>query len=198
MYRLLCVLLCILMSCSDDYQADQVLTGEEYTQELMLIAPYVIKKPDEFSFEDRFKPINKEYYLNFINETKGRLSRYHKNDSAIFFFFEHKDITSLYDHYRGLGGYLKKDSLDKIYYMNLLYHTPRFTRDEMDRKSIELFREMVKSGNVNNFIGNSDYIHTPNTDFYYNTTTNRWDYTEHSSWKFLEKAREQSDSVTTN
>jgi hypothetical protein len=192
------VLLCILLSCSDDYKTDQVLTGEAYAQELTAIAPYVIKKPDEFSFEDRFNPLKKEYYLNFIKETKGELSLYHKNDSAAFFFFEHKDYTSLYDHYRGLGGYLKKDSLGKIHYMNLLYHTPRFTRDEMDRKSIELFREMVTSGNVNKFIGNSGYIYTPNQDFYYNTTTNRWDYTEHSSWKFLEEAREQSDSITTN
>src|SRR5690606_18916865 len=102
-----------------------------------------------------------------------------------FFFFEYRDLTSLFEHYRGIGGYFKPGSADTLLHVNLLYHTPRFTAGEMKGKAEVLFAEMVKEGNVEKYIGNREFIHTPNEDFYYDVKTNRWDYTANSSWNFL-------------
>lgn len=188
----------VMLSCSASFEAKENLQGNEYTLTLLQIAPYVVKKPDEFSYEDRFKTENQTFYNRFIELTGGKLTYYYKNDTASLFFFEHKDLSSLYEHYRGLGGYYKSDVDGNIECMNILYHTPRLTRKEMDERRLLLFKEMMTLGNVAKFSGNREYIDTPNADFYYNTKTNRWDYTENSSWKFLEEAKQAADSAATN
>jgi hypothetical protein len=187
----------VVTSCAN-YSAKEQLDSSAYARLLKHVAPYVIKKPDEFAYDERFKAENWPFYDHFIELTQGEISLYHRNDSASFFFFEHKDLTSLYEHYRGLGGYFKSDASGNITFLNLLYHTPRLTRVEMDKRRLELFSEMVRKGHIQRYLGNRKYVHTPNQDFYYNTKTNRWDYTKNSSWKFLEEAREQADSLVAN
>lgn len=198
MNRGLIFLLLLLVGCSKPYDAKQNLSKEEYALWLNSVAPYVIKKPDHISYEDRTKPEYKAFYDNFIKETGGELRYAVKTDTANIFFFSHRDHTSLYEHYRGLGGYFKTDSNGHINYIMLLYHTPRFTKEEMEARGQELFKEMVSRGHVSKFIGNRQYIHTPNKDFFYNDKINRWDYTENSSWKFLEEAKQAADSAMLN
>jgi hypothetical protein len=200
MKKVAILLVGVLIAACNTYDAKKELTGVEYNKFLTRIAPYVIKKPDEFSYEERFDSGNQSYYQEFINETEGELTYFFKSDTVSFFFFSHRDHTSLYEHYRGLGGYTKLDKEGKIIFLNLLYHTPRFTKEEMEEKGRVLFKEMVTQGNVKKYVGDRNFIHTPNNDFYYNTKTNRWDYTPNSSWKFLEEARDAAsveDSVTT-
>lgn len=179
----------ILIACTPKIDANESLSKEEYDQFLESIAPYVIKKPDNISYEERFLPENLIFYKNYITKTESKLLYYHQNDSVTFFFFLGKDLSSLFEHYRGLGGYCKRNENGKMNFVNLLYHTPRFTKEEVDQKGKELFLEMISKGNVDRFFGNKKYIHTPNQDFYYNTQLNKWDYTSNSSWKFLEEAK---------
>lgn len=186
------------ISCTNSFEAKDNLDKEAYSIELTKIAPYVIKKPDEFGYEDRFKKENQNFYNKYIQLTNARLSYYLVNDTATLFFFEHKDLTSLYEHYRGLGGYYKANDKGDILFLNLLYHTPRLTRSEMDERGKALFETMVKEGNITKYLGDKKYVDTPNADFYYNTKMNRWDYTENSSWRFLEEAKQAADSVQAN
>lgn len=185
-------------SCTTSYDAKENLNEDAYVIELNKIAPYVVKKPDEFGYEDRFKQENQAFYTKFVQLTNAKLTYYFMNDTATLFFFEHKDLTSLYEHYRGLGGYYKTNANGDILFLDLLYHTPRLTRSEMDERGKLLFEAMVKEGNVAKYLEDKKYIDTPNGDFYYNTKTNRWDYTENSSWKFLEEAKQAADSIQTN
>jgi len=195
---LLLVILLLFSACTTSFKADENLKGETYDRELKKIAPYVIKKPDEIDYADRFKEENQPFYSKFITLTNAKISYYYQNDTANLFFFEHKDLSSLYEHYRGLGGYYKTNEEGNIIFMNLLYHTPRLTRSEIDERAALLFTEMAEKGNVQRYFGNKKFIDTPNADFYYNTKLNRWDYTENSSWKFLEEAKEMADSATVN
>jgi hypothetical protein len=193
----LCLLVFSLFSCEKGYEAKKNLATDEYSITLAKLAPYVIAKSDEFNYEARFEEANKPFYDNFINLSSGELQYLKEKDTATFFFFKYRDLTSLYEHYRGLGGYFKMGEKGTITFMNLLYHTPRLTKEEMDQRGKLLFEELLKNGNVNTYSGNKQFIHTPNADFYYNTKLNKWDYTENSSWKFLEEAKQQaqSDSV---
>lgn len=186
-----------LFSCKRGYVAKENLSAVEYETTLAKVAPYVIGKSDEFSFEERFLPVNKPFYDNFIKLSNGEITYFSERDTASLFYFEYRDLTSLYEHYRGLGGYFKTNENGDIVFMNLLYHTPRLTRAEIDERGKLLFEEMVATGNVKSRLGNKQFVQTPNADFYYNTTLSRWDYTENSSWKFLQEARQQAaqDSV---
>lgn len=182
-----------LIACNKTYVAKETLSAVEYETTLAKVAPYVIAKSDEFSFEQRFLPANKSFYDNFIKLTYGELAYFMEQDTASLFFFKYRDLTSLYEHYRGLGGYFKTNDKGDIVFMNLLYHTPRLTKAEMDERGKLLFEEMAATGNVKSRLGNKQFVQTPNADFYYNTKSNRWDYTENSSWKFLQEARQLAE-----
>jgi hypothetical protein len=186
-------LLLVCSGCKKSINAHERLTELEYTALLDKIAPYVIKKPDEIEYENRFDSVSLPYYQNFIKLTGGEIRYIQETDTANFFAFVHRDHTSLYEHYRALGGYYRTDDAGNIIFLNLLYHTPRFTKEEMEQKGELLFKEMVRHGDVKRFIGNRGYIHVPNKDFYYNTKTNRWNHTDSSSWRFLDDARQEAE-----
>lgn len=189
-YSILFIALC--SGCVKSIEAKKELSNEDYKKTLLALAPYVIKKADAFTHEERFDSKNRGFYQNFIELTKAELTYYHRNDSAQFFFFKHRDLTSLKEDYRGLGGYFKTDKNDSIVFVNLLYHTPRFKPEEMEQKGKILFESMIEKGEVDRYIGKREFIDVPNNDFYYNTKTNRWDHTPNSSWKFLEEAKERA------
>lgn len=188
----LLLILIVLFACEKSYDATDNLNKEEYNAVLMKIAPYVIKKSDDFSYDDRFKPENQGYYKKFIDKAGGQLMYFLETDTANIFYFNYRDLSSLYEHYRGVGGYYKTDGNANIVFLNILFHTPRFTKPQMQNRSGILFEEMVTRGNVKAYIGNRSFIKTPNADFYYNTTSNRWEYTENSSWRFLEEAKQNT------
>jgi hypothetical protein len=191
---LIFIILCsVFFACDKSYVAKQTLSEQEYRSTLTVIAPYVIGKSDEFSFEERFRPENRPFYENFIKLTGAELKYYEQRDSAALFFFQYRDLTSLFEHYRGLGGYYRTNENGEITFLNLRYHTPRLTMEEMEERGKILFEEMLQTGDVKNHLKNKQFVQTPNDDFYYNTKLNRWDYTENSSWKFLEEARQQAE-----
>lgn len=194
---LLAILVTLAASCTKQIEADKNLSTDQYQKYLKSIAPFCMKKPDRMEYADRANPTNSSFYDLALKETQASLKFFAENDTAKFFMYRYKDITSLYEHYRALGGYFKTNEKDSLVFINFLYHTPRFTAEEMEKKGSELFREMIKTGNVNKYLGDKKYIHTPNTDFYYNTKLNKWDYTENSSWKFLDEAKKRAkeDSI---
>lgn len=189
--RLLCVfLLLALLGCERSIEAKKELSKAEYDVLIEQLAPYVVKKPDAFTYENRFDAENRPFYKNFIELTKAELMYYKESDTCTFFTFNYRDLASLKEHYRALGGYYRMNNNDSIVFLNLVYHTPRLTPDELWQKNKMLFESMIEKGNVTRFMGNRNFIDTPNKDFYYNPKINRWDYTENSSWKFLDKAKQ--------
>lgn len=196
--RFLCVLLLIaVFGCERSIEAKKELSKAEYDTLLIKLGPYVVKKPDAFTYENRFNVENRPFYKNFIELTKAEVTYYKESDTCTFFTFSYRDLTSLKEHYRALGGYYRMNNNDSIVFLNLLYHTPRFTVEETQQKNKMLFESMIEKGNVTRFVGKREFIDTPNKDFYYNPKINRWDYTENSSWKFLDKAKQEAlrDSI---
>jgi hypothetical protein len=191
MLRLLILSLCACMalSCSN-YDPLEALSEQEYQQLVLELTPYVTKKPDKASYADRFSHALKPYYAQLQEKTGGMVRYYTQKDSLHYFYYVRRDYTSLFEHYYGYGGVFKKNSTGNIRYLNLYFQTSRLTKEEEQQRGKELFEEMVVAGNVEKYLGNRDYIKTPNADFYYNDRENRWEYTENSSWKFLQEAKE--------
>lgn len=185
---LLALLLFSAVGCTRSFEAHDNLSEEDYEKMLMNIAPYVLKKSDDFTFEERFLSIHKGYYRKAIEKTNAEIKYFTDIDTAFVFHFVYKDLSSLYEHYHATGGYFRTDENGDILFMNLLYYTPRLAKEELHERGEKLFKEMVTRGNVKAYIGNRQFIHTPNNDFYYNTRLKRWDYTPNSSWKFLQEA----------
>lgn len=189
--RILAISFCswLLLSCST-YEPSAVLTEQEYKQLVLDLTPYVTRKPDHVSYADRFSPALKPYYAQLQEKTAGNVRFYNLKDSLHYFYYVRRDYASLFEHYYGFGGVFKKDKRGNIRYLKLFFQTPRLIKEEEEERGLELFREMVAAGNTEKYAGNRAYIKTPNADFYYNDVENRWDYTENSSWKFLQEAKE--------
>lgn len=190
---LLCFL--VLLTSCNSYNAEKSLNKSTYNKYFRQLSPYVLPKPDEVTFEDRFHNRLSSYYESIAKSTTAQLRFHQEADTAHFFFYEYKDLSSLFEHYRGMGGYFRTNEADSIVYVNLLYFTPRLTREEMDHRGKALFEEMVSKGNLKKYFLNKDFIQTPNADFYYNDKENRWDYTPNSSWKFLQEEQQRYDSI---
>lgn len=190
---LLAVISTQLLSCSKSktYEAEKILSQKNYDSLLIQLAPYVVKKPDAMTYPERFALSSRPFYKNYIDLTEGKIRYYLKSDTVEFFTYEYQDKASLFEHYRTFGGYIKRNSATgAVEFLNLLYQTPRCTRDELEAKAQVLFKEMITSGNVDKFVGNKGLVYVPNEDIYYDTKRNRWDYTENSKWRFLDEARE--------
>jgi hypothetical protein len=187
-------LIFLFSSCQTSYEAEK-LDNTQYSKYLQDLAPYVNKKHEIATFKERFDEKYKEYYLMKISEQKSYIKYFYKDDSLNYFYYVNKDLSSLFEHYRGHGGYFVTNEKGYIAKLEIMFYTPRMEADEVDKKGLILFKEMITNGNVNKFLGNKEFIHTPNEDFYYNVNENKWDYTENSSWRFLEESKEPSDAT---
>lgn len=176
----------LLQACeTQKYKAEKYLTQSQYDTLLVKLAPFVNKKPKSATFSERFTPKYTSYYEACVKGQESSMPFFYSTDSIHYFYYVNKDLTSLYEHYKGFGGTFKKHKDGQIAGLNLVFTTPRLTKEEITEKGKELFIEMVKTGDVATYKGNRQYVHLPNADFEYNKAENRWVYTENSSWSFL-------------
>lgn len=189
MFRLIIPIVFVIAACQT-FDAQENLDNQAYSNWLLRLAPYVNKKPDGANWKDRFDERLASHYLQKIEAQESELMYFLRKDTLTYFFYVNKDLSSLFEHYRGHGGRFQTNESGEIKFLEILYYTPRWTKQEVKDKGRALFKDMVVNGHVNQYIGQKNYIHIPNEDFYYNTSENRWDYTGNSSWGFLEDIRE--------
>jgi hypothetical protein len=123
----------------------------QYSKYLQDLAPYVNKKPERATFKERFDEKYNEYYLMKITDQKSYIKYFFKKDSLNYFYYVNKDLSSLFEHYRGHGGYFVTNRYDSITKLDILFYTPRLEAEEVDKKGLQLFQEMIDSGNVNKY-----------------------------------------------
>jgi hypothetical protein len=187
----LILLIVSLQACdARKYNSQQQLSQTQYDSLLISLAPYVNKKPKGAAFSERFEPKYGQYYQACVQGQDARLPYYFIKDSLTYFYYVNKDLSSLYEHYKGYGGSFKKDAGGKIKELSIVFATPRLTKEEITEKGKELFIEMIETGSIEKYKGDRAYVHLPNADFEYNRAENRWVYTENSSWKFLKEIKD--------
>jgi hypothetical protein len=191
MKRILLLFALAIVACQPQTAPEEYLSPVQLAVLKDNLLPFVIKKPDQLTYENRTDTAFRPLYREIDIAQQGIIKQLYPTDTAWFFVYHHKDRSSLFEHYRELGGYLKMDDQQNITYLNLLYHTPRWTPEEVEERSNELFQTMISKGSVQSFIGNKAYIKTPNEDFIYDPTINRWIMTENSSWKFLNEVEQR-------
>lgn len=191
---ILLIFLGLLQACGlPNYDSKKNLTQTEYDHLLLNLAPYVNKKPKKATFPERFSNKYHTYYTACIKGQEANIPYYYTKDSIHYFYYVNKDLSSLYEHYKGYGGTFTKTKDGNIQQLNIIFTTPRFTSEEVAEKGELLFAEMVNTGDVATYKGKREYVHLPNADFEYDRQENRWVYTENSSWNFLKEAREENE-----
>lgn len=178
----------MLFSCANHapektFDAQQLAT---FTNNML---PYLHKKPDHVGFNDRTLPAHARHYEEIQMASQGVFSALKKEGDTLYFNFTYKDRSSLYEHYQAFGGKTVLDANLKPVYVNLLYHTPRLGPEQKETVPAELFGYMASHGNINAYIGQREFVKTPNEDFEYNVAEKHWQMTENSTWKILEEMK---------
>lgn len=179
----------------DNYKPEKVFNESDLATLTTNMLPYLYKRPDKVEFADRDKPEHAKHYQEIHAIEKGVFTELKKVGDTLYFNFTYKDRSSLYEHYRAFGGKTVLSADLKPDYLHLLYHTPRIEPDKKVAIPAELFGYMVKHKNIDKYLGNPEYIKTPNADFYYNIEEKHWDMTPNSSWKFLEEMKEEAEAA---
>lgn len=186
MKNLVFILLFIAISCeSKKYEPKTHLTQNEEYATLLKLFPYIEKKPEQATFENRFQPQFQSYYQK---RSKGAyLQKYFiDKDSNHYFLIVKNEIKSLHNDKRAVGGIFKTGANKKIKEIDLLFVTPMLSEGDAKIRGEEMFLEMTKDGNVAKFREKPDYMEWPNRNVVYDKKTNRWVFPEGSSYKVFE------------
>src|SRR5690606_26206308 len=121
----------LVFTACQSFDAKDNLGNRAYWHWLVKLAPYVNKKPDKVDWKDRFDERLKPYYRQKIEKQESELRYFQKKDTLCYFFYVNKDLSSLFEHYRGHGGRFQADESGEIKFLEILYYTPRWTRQEV-------------------------------------------------------------------
>lgn len=165
---------CCLISCTaTDYAADATLSPEQQAAWVRKLAVYVDTRPNDIRPAERFNAQYVGYYDTLVQTHQSRLAAFYQKEDSCFFLYEKKDVKSLYEHYRYVGGVCKIDAAGNISWLDQRYYSPRLTADEMSR-GMELFRAMVERSDISAYYGNFSYIEWPDADFVYSPKQQEW------------------------
>jgi len=185
----LIVIVCLLSACRQPYQPDNLLSKSEIDTLLVDISVYIDNKPDNISFDDRFKPENRRYYANKVQVQENKLLFLHKKDDVYYFCCQKKDLRSLYEHYLLVGGTFTKTP-NGIENVDLKFYSPRLEPEKVEKVATLLFDEMVKTQNIKKYWNEKEMVEFPNKNFYFDVNAKRWLQTDSSEWKFLEEMKQ--------
>lgn len=75
---------------------------------------------------------------------------------------------------RGVGGMFKRDAAGKLISFKEVFVTPGASLPDLQTRGGELFREMIRSGNIDAYKKNPDYVEWPAQWNYYDTLQHEW------------------------
>lgn len=163
-----------LASCnSANYAPEAQLNEAERVAWVRRLAVYVDTRPNDIKPADRFNTQYEGYYDTLVRTHQSRLAAFHQEGENYYFLYEKKDIKSLYEHYRYVGGVCKVDAEGNIVWLDQRFYSPRLTAAEMERGQ-ELFKWMVEKNDISAFYGNFNYIEWPDADFVYSPEKQEW------------------------
>lgn len=173
-----------MFSCTS-YEPSDYLNEKELKERLVSVSYYTEKKPKDVSYQERFNSKYRPYYERISEKLNSKFSLYYKKDSLHYFLLIKDEPKSLYADQRAVGGIFRMDK-DSISMMDIKFITPMGKKDEILKKSREMFDAMVNK-TFDSYFGDPRYMEWPNQDVVYDTQSNRWVFPAGSSYKVFEK-----------
>lgn len=161
-----------LASCKDKYSADKYYSKSEQDSVVADIITYIYDRPQYSNSQTKFEPRFRSYYVNSLKNIRVEKFFIAKNGIHYYYIIRPANNTPL--GLRGMGGMFKRDETGKIESFKEVFVTPGASLPDLQKRGEELFREMIRSGNVNSFIKNPDYIEWPAKWNYYDTLQHEW------------------------
>lgn len=162
----------LFSACSDKYDVNDYHSEKERDSLLTDIITYVYVRPQYADWQTRFEPRFRKYYVSQLG--KFRFEKYFIDDHGNHYYYLIRPARSAQGNIRGVGGTFRRDASGKIVNFKETFNTPVAALPDLQTRGEELFRKMVKYGNVNDYLRHPDYIEWPDAMTYYDTIQHEW------------------------
>lgn len=137
------------------------------------IIAYVAENATYSTDSTRFQPEFRSYYAKQL--PKYSLINLSKDPSGIYYYFLVRPVGKLKQYRRGVVGSFTLDSASLMpKNFKEIINTPHLSEELVLERGAFLYRELVKKGNINEYMVMRDYVEWPDSTLTYNTHTNRW------------------------
>ncbi len=172
--RILLVILCLgtMISCKDKYDVKKYYSKAEQDSLVADIITYAHNRPPFSTPQSKFETRFRSYYVNNLKNMRVEKFFVAKDGMHYFYIIRPSKNTSL--GLRGTGGMFKRDTNGKIKGFREVFVTPGGALPDLQIRGEELFREMIRAGNVDAYVKNPDYIEWPAQWNYYDTLQHEW------------------------
>jgi hypothetical protein len=163
-----------LFSCNpkDQFKADDRFSPSERDSLLADMITFVYTLPSNATPEARFDKKFRPYYVSQLR--KFRFDKYHDAANGLGYFYLIRPARSAEGSLRGVGGKIRLDEHQKIISFEEIFNTPPSDLNTLRERGERLFKEMIKKGNVNDYLSHPDYIEWPDDKTFYDTVMHQW------------------------
>ena len=168
----LAVLTVTLVGCKDKYDIEKYYSKSERDSLVTDIITYIHNRPQYSNSQTRFESRFRKYYAGQVKDM--RVEKFFITGDGTHYFYIIRPSNTTPFGFRGTGGMFKRDAAGKIKNFQEVFVTPGAAVADLKTRGEELFQEMVRSGNVDAYRKNPDYIEWPARWNYYDTLQYEW------------------------
>jgi hypothetical protein len=166
----------MLFACKPDTSKPAYYFDQQKQDSLVVnMIAYVAENATYASDSTRFKPEFRSYYAKQL--PKYSLVNLSKDPSGTYYYFLVRPVGNLKMYRRGVVGSFTLDSASLMpKNFKEIINTPHLSEEVVLERGGFLFRELVKKGNIIEYMVMRDYVEWPDSTLSYNIHTNRWVY----------------------
>jgi len=167
------ILLGFLAACEPSGHEQLPLSEHERGIVLQQLAVYLDDRPENVSGDARFDTAHGAFYAELVKRNEASIEQLVAKGDTIYFMYKKRDRRSLYEHYRFMGGKMVMTRTAEIGYLDILFHTPRLSPEELDKGQF-LFDKMLAGESLLAMHGDMKYIEWPDADYAYDAALRKW------------------------
>jgi hypothetical protein len=174
--RIIFFLVFLSLGCSKSYEHDPNKYFKKTEIDILMtnIVTYVYKLPSKATLKTRFSPIYVDYYRSVLHKFVFDSYYFSSKDGYHYFLIDRPAGNDL-KYKRTVGGRFKLRKGDfKPYQFEEIFNSPRLTDSVRIERGRFLFKELIKKGNVNQYLSMKHYIEWPDSSLVYDLKTNAW------------------------
>jgi len=171
---LVSLLVAMIFSCqSKKYSVSTYFSDNERDTLLTNIITYVFAKAPNATAANRFDAQFRQFYVKSL--PNFRIEKYHRTPDGWNYFFMIRPVGNSPKYKRGVLGKfrLKKDSLMPDAFEEVV-NTPHLEEKVLIERGSFLFQELIKKGNLDNYLAMKHYIEWPDANLVYDKKINEW------------------------
>jgi hypothetical protein len=171
---LVSLLVAIIFSCQPKkYSVSKYFSDNERDTLLTNIITYVFAKAPNATTANRFDAQFRQFYVKSL--PNFRIEKYHQTPDGWNYFFIIRPVGNSPKYKRGVLGKfrLKEDSLIPEAFEEVV-NTPHLEEKVLIERGSFLFQELIKKGNLDNYLAMKHYIEWPDANLVYDKNINEW------------------------